>query len=151
MSELTPTTILDGGNQTALAVPRIKFVTGWLHGLTPAQVARDLTGRDLVTGELTLGVGIRNRHNGAVRLECDPWKLPFDFHADTLSLLAGRWQRENEAMPKRALRTMEQHFGRTHFVFDVMKGYTRDWRKFLATMLGNAGSYAEIAGNPKRN
>jgi hypothetical protein len=132
---------VDSG-QTALNVPRVEFVSKWHHGLTPAQAARTLTGRDLVTGELTLGVSIRNRHNGVVRFECDLWRVDLDFHPDALLLLADRWQRENAATPKRMLMRMAQHFGgRTCLMFDVMREHVCGWRDLLTKVLSDPRSF----------
>ena len=130
----------------------VKFISERRYGWTQEQLARASTGRNRATGELHLGVSMRNRNNGTVRFEADLWKIDLDFHPDAASLLRDRWQRENAAMPRRIQNRMQRHFSRTFLQFDVRREQKDDWKDFLMAVLSDAGSYVGLdhwKGSPR--
>ncbi len=134
----------DCGRAGVPVAPTVEFVTKWCGERRPEKVAYDATGRNAVSGKLTLGVSVRNRNNAMVRFDCDLWRLPFDFHPDALSLLEGYWDLLNLATPERVRARMEWHFSQTFIQFDVLEEQAGDWREFLTEVLSGRSSYVGL-------
>jgi hypothetical protein len=126
----------------------VKFITERHNGLKPEQAAYRATGRNRVTGKLTLGIGIGKRRNGLVHFDGDLWRLDLDLHPDAIGRLYRHWQDLNAdcSLPKRILRGMDCHFSRTTIVFDATAEQVEEWKDFLRAILSDARSYIEVDG-----
>ncbi len=126
--------------------PRLEFINKWFGGCPPAVVAHDRTGSNPVTGEWTLGIGLRNRSNGMVRVEASLWKLNLDLNDSAQGLLLDYWWLLNEAMPGKVRRRMKRRFSKSFFEFDATPEQVEDWREFLGEVLTDRASYTDIGG-----
>lgn len=118
--------------------PSVEFITKPEHGVSPERMAHRRTGRNVRTGELTLGVSMRNRHNGTVRIEADLIRLPYGLTADAIQQLQSYW---DAITPLKMQARMQHHFGCTFIQFDTMTEHANDWRKLLAVVLSDRQSY----------
>lgn len=123
----------------SVSSPSVEFITNREHALSPERMAHRRTGRNIRTGELTLGVSMRNRHNGTVRIEADLIRLPYGLTADAIERLQSHW---DAITPLKMQARMQHHFGCTFIQFDTMTEHANDWRELLAMVLSDWQSYA---------
>ncbi len=136
----------EGTPRVLFVVPTITFVTERQYGLRPEHAAHARTGRNIGTGKLTLGIGIRKRRNGFVTFDADLFKLDYNLSQLAIDRLYRHWHDLNadHSLPKSVLRRMDCHFSQTTIIFDAAAEQTHQWREFLREVLADAGSYVAI-------
>jgi hypothetical protein len=130
--------------------PAIGYITERRHGRTQEQLAHSSTGRSRTTGQLTLGIGIRKRRNGLVIFDGDLYRINLDLHPDAIERLHRHWHDLNTdySLPKKILRKMACHFGKTTIIFDATTEQVDEWREFLNEILTDSASYVDIRSRP---
>jgi hypothetical protein len=124
---------------------RTAWDSGRSYQMRPASVAYLTTGRNRESGEITVGVGLRERRNGLVELSFDFWRIDYNLSYAATECLEQRWLSLCVALPRPVRRKMGfAAFGRCFSTFNVPMEQASDWRKFLTKLLGDPASYVDI-------
>lgn len=130
--------------EEAVRTITVRFIS---EGRRSASAAFYATGRSRESGEMTVCVGLRKRHNGLIEVSFDLWRLDSDLSPETINRLEQQWLSLCASLPRSVQRKIGYaSFGRCFSTFHIPIEQAEDWRSFLGAVLSDASSYTPIDG-----
>ena len=128
--------------EEAVRTITVKFIS---EGRRSASAAFYATGRNQESGEITVGVGLRQRHNAFIEVSFDLWRIGFDLSPETINRLEQQWLSLCASLPRSMQRKIgSASFGRCFSTFHIPIEQAGDWRGFLTELLSDPASYVDI-------
>lgn len=128
--------------EEAVRTITVKFIS---EGRRSATAAFYATERNRDSGEMTVCVGLRNRHNGLIEVSFDLWRLDSDLSPETINRLEQQWLSLCASLPHSVQRKIGYaSFGRCSSSLHIPIEQAEDWREFLQGVLSDPASYVDI-------